>query len=94
MRKNVVKILLLIFIVCGFTAQGFAEQPGYFDKPPTKEQRDKVKNRIETVKMWKLTKALDLDEATSTKLFPIINKYDKNLKFRLYFLFNQGQGLN
>lgn len=77
MKKNIVKILLLVFIMCGFTAQGFAEPPEYQGKPATKQQRDRVRKRIETVKMWKLTKALDLDEATSAKIFPIFNKYDK-----------------
>ena len=77
MKKNLVKILLLLFIMCGFTAQGFAEPPGYLDEPPTKQQRDRVRKRIETLKMWKLTKALDLDEAASARLFPILNKYDK-----------------
>lgn len=77
MKKNVVKIILLVFIVCGFTAQGFAEPPGYLDRPPTKEQRDKVRKRIETLKMWKLTQALDVDETTSAKLFPLLNRYDK-----------------
>jgi len=77
MKKNVVKILLILFIMCGFTAQGLAEPPGYLDKPPTKEQRDRVRKRIQTLKMWKLTKALDIDETTSAKLFPILNRYDK-----------------
>ena len=77
MRKNVMKILLVLFIMCGFTAQGLAEPPGYLDGPPTKEQRDRVRKRIETLKMWKLTKALDIDETTSAKLFPILNRYDK-----------------
>jgi Spy/CpxP family protein refolding chaperone len=77
MKKNVIKILLLFFIVGGFTTQGFAEPLGYLDGPPSKQQRDRVRKRIETLKMWKLTKALDLDETTSAKLFPILNKYDK-----------------
>jgi Spy/CpxP family protein refolding chaperone len=77
MKKNVVKILLILFIMCGFTAQGLAEPPGYLDEPPTKQQRDRVRKRIETLKMWKLTKALDIDETTSAKLFPLLNRYDK-----------------
>ena len=77
MKKNVVKILVLLFIMCGFTAQGFAEPAEYLDKPPTKQQRDRVRKRIETLKMWKLTKALDLDEASSAKIFPVLNRYDK-----------------
>lgn len=77
MKKNIVKILLLLFIMCDFTAQGFAEPPDYRDEPTKKEQRDRVRKRMETLKMWKLTKALDIDETTSAKLFPILNSYDK-----------------
>jgi Spy/CpxP family protein refolding chaperone len=82
MRKNVVKIMVLLFIMCGFTVPGFAQPPepggpGSLNKPPTAQQQDTVRKRIESMKMWKLTKDLDLDEATSAKLFPIINKYDK-----------------
>ena len=82
MRKDVAKFLLFLFIICGFTAQGFAQQhepsgPGSFNKQPTAQQKASVRERIESMKMWKLTKDLDLNEATSAKLFPIINKYDK-----------------
>lgn len=77
MKKNVIKILLIICTMFVFTAQGLAEPPGYLDKPPTKEQKDRVRQRIETLKMWKLTKALDLDETNSAKIFPILNRYDK-----------------
>ena len=77
MKKNIFKILLLVFIMCGFTAQGLAEPPDYLDRQPTKEQRDKVRKRIETLKMWKLTQALDIDETTSARLFPLLNRYDK-----------------
>ena len=77
MKRNAVKILLLVFILCGFTAQGLAEPPDYLDRPPSREQRDMVRKRIETLKMWKLTQALDIDETTSAKLFPILNRYDQ-----------------
>jgi len=77
MRKNVATILLFLFIMCGFTAQGFAEPQEYMDGPPTKQQRERVRKRIDTLKMWKLTKALDLDETASAKIFPILNRYDK-----------------
>jgi len=77
MKKEVLKILLVLSILCVFTAQGLAEPQEYLDQPPKKEQRDRVRQRIETLKMWKLTRALDIDEATSAKLFPILNRYDK-----------------
>jgi len=77
MKKNIVKFLVLFFIVFGFTVDGMAEFPDDTDKPPTQEQMKKVRKRIETLRMWKLTKALDLDENTSAQLFPVLNRYDK-----------------
>ena len=77
MKKHVVKMLLLFFLMFGFAATSMAEPRGDFDAPPTREQMEKVRNRIETLRMWKLTKALDLDEKTSAQIFPLLNRYDK-----------------
>ncbi len=77
MHKNVFKFLLLFFLVVGFTLDSVAEPPESFDRPPTKEQMEKIRKRIETLRMWKLTKALDLDEDTAAQLFPLLNRYGK-----------------
>lgn len=77
MQKNVVKLFLLFFLVVGFAGNSMAEFPGDYDRPPSKEQMEKVRKQIETLRMWKLTKALDLDEKTSAQLFPVLNRYDK-----------------
>lgn len=76
MRKNLFRSLFVMALVLGFASVGIAEPPE-FDRPPTKEQMEKVRERIETLKMWKLTKALDLDEKTSAQVFPLLSKYDK-----------------
>jgi hypothetical protein len=77
MKGYVVKIVMLLFFMLGSSSTVMAEPRGDFDAPPTKEQMEKVRSRIETLRMWKLTKALDLDEKTSAQLFPLLNKYDK-----------------
>lgn len=76
MRRNLFRSLFVMALVLGFASVGIAEPPE-FDRPPTKEQMEKVRERIETLKMWKLTKALDLDEKTSAQVFPLLSKYDK-----------------
>ncbi len=76
MKRRILISLLLLFLVPGFSEICMAE-PTEFDRPPTKEQMENVRKRIETLRIWKLTKTLDLDEKTSTQLFPLINKYDK-----------------
>lgn len=77
MQKNVFTFLFLFFLLVGFAVNSIAEPPEDFDRPPTKEQMKRVRERIETLRMWKLTKALDLDEKTSAQLFPLLNRYDK-----------------
>lgn len=77
MEKHTLRIAVLFLLILGFAADSAAGPSEEFDRPPSKEQMEKVRERIETLRMWKLTKALDLDEKTSSRLFPVLNKYDK-----------------
>lgn len=77
MKKIIAEISIIIMLVAiGLSAVSMAEntQP---DNQPRSEEMEKVRERIETLRMWKLTKALDLDTIGSAKIFPIINKYGK-----------------
>ena len=44
---------------------------------PPSAQMEGVMQQIQALKMWKLTKALDLDEQTASRLFPLMNSFDK-----------------
>lgn len=77
MKRKVFKILLLIILLLGLAANSMAEPAEDFDKPPSKEQMEKIRKRIETLRMWRLTEALNLDEKSSAQVFPILNRYDK-----------------
>jgi len=79
MKMHIIKGLILSVFLLGICSEGMAISAygDDFDGPPSKEQREKVRKRIETMKMWKLTKALDLDEKTASRLFPMLNDYDK-----------------
>lgn len=37
--------------------------------------REQVKDRIKTIKMWKLTEKLDMDDSQSQRFFPVYNKF-------------------
>ena len=76
MQKNIFTSLLLFLLVIGFAVNSMANPQGDFDKP-TKEQMERVRKRIETLRIWKLTKVLDLDEKSAARLFPLLNRYDK-----------------
>lgn len=72
------KLLILFVAALGvalFAGEGLTAQ----EDPLRPRGKDigKVRKRIETLRMWRLTEALDLDEATASKLFPVINGFDK-----------------
>lgn len=79
MTRNIIKILLATILSLVFAATAIAEPPGYDEikGPPSKEQRERLRKRIETLRIWKLTKALDLDEKTAARLFPLMNRHDR-----------------
>jgi Spy/CpxP family protein refolding chaperone len=49
------------------------------DEPQEKPMRNRahMRQRIEMIKMWKLTEVLNLDEKTAAKLFPMVHDYDQ-----------------
>ncbi len=77
MERHIFKFFLVLVLVIGFGMYSSAEPPEDIERPSSKEQMEKVRKRIETLKMWRLTDALNLDEKTSSQIFPLISKYDK-----------------
>ncbi len=58
-------------------AEPAGEQPGQRDAP---ERRKEMLEKIRMVRMYSLTEALELDEATAAKLFPYLRKHDAKLE--------------
>ncbi|MBI5569731.1 MAG: hypothetical protein HY914_07285 [Desulfomonile tiedjei] len=58
-------------ITAGLLLAGCAD--GVFAQPP--KDRDKSRERLEIVTMWKLMEALDLDKATADRIFEIRRKF-------------------
>ncbi len=79
MKKSMMAILFSLFFVGAIAVEGQCFGPDGDDlgSPISKENREKIRQRIETIKIWKLTKALDLDANSAAVLFPLMNKYDK-----------------
>lgn len=46
---------------------------------PRSARRERVRQRIRAMRAWYLTEELDLDDATATRLFPVLSKYDGKL---------------
>jgi len=77
MKMQLACLFFIFCLITGVPVTVFAEPPGDPDRPPSREQMEKVRKKIETMRMWKLTTALDLDEKSSAQLFPVLNKFDK-----------------
>ena len=73
MKKAVVTMIAAMILLA--SAIAFAQAPG--GPPP---DRKEMEGRIEMMKMWKLTEVLNLDEATAAKFFPILKKYEANIR--------------
>lgn len=77
MKSRLLTLLILLTALCCYAVNSRAEPRDDADRPLTRGQMEKIRERVESLRIWKLTKALDLDEKTSSKLFPLLNKYDR-----------------
>jgi len=64
------KTLIIIAMLVAF-ALVFAQPQG--------ERSSQSRDRLLTIKMWKLTETLDLSDEQAAKLFPLLRKYQKTM---------------
>ncbi len=76
MKTFILSVCCLVSLTV-FAGEAFSQRFAGAEGPPSKEQKQEIRKRIETLKMWQLTKTLDLTEERAAKLFPVINEYDK-----------------
>jgi len=46
-------------------------------RPAAKSQAEEARERVQTLRVWRLTKALDLDEKMCAIVYPVLSRYDK-----------------
>lgn len=68
----------LILIVVSLLALSFSYGAMAMENQQSRRRQDakRVHDTVRLMRMWKLTEYLNLDEETSVKLFPILNRYD------------------
>jgi len=81
-RSTKTHIVLSLVAACLMLATPAASEPpddrsGPQQKP---ERRKEMLEKIRMVRMYSLTEALELDEATAAKLFPYLRKHDSSLE--------------
>ena len=68
--------LILVLLPTGSVyAQG--HPPSAEDRSDRREDREKIRENIETLRMWKLLEALDLTSEQSDKFLPILKDFQK-----------------
>jgi Spy/CpxP family protein refolding chaperone len=77
MKKRIAVIMVFCLLATGTVVAAPGAYAQFPEDEPSSAKREQIRKRIETLRMWKLTEELDLDEKTSAKLFPVISKYDK-----------------
>lgn len=73
MRRTIAALIAVGVLLVGATSLFAAD-------PEQKRDRDKVQDRIETLTMWRLIEALDLDQPTADKLLEIRHKFRSQRK--------------
>ncbi len=75
MKGALLAIMAAALLITGATA--FAQQgPGQMGGPDAKK-REEVRKKIETVRLWRLTEELKLDEKTGAKLASFLSALDE-----------------
>lgn len=76
------KRLLIPVIIMLLVSSGMAQPPDW-EKGIPEERKERIKKRIETMRIWKLTEALGLDEGKAVVFFPRYKRFieeNENLK--------------
>ena len=64
MKGKIIKFLLFFLLIYGLAQS----------QPPL--PRERVREQIETIRMWKLTAALNLSQEQSMRFFPLFNQWE------------------
>ena len=73
---KIIAFVLALGLIAPLGAQPFGDfPPGGGPHGPRGEMREKMRERIKTIKIWRLTESLNLDTEQSEKFFPVYNKF-------------------
>jgi len=71
------RVLMLVGLLTAPALPIAAQPPPKGERKAEKERlRDQIIDKFRAERMWELTNALKLDEATAARLFPLLSKYD------------------
>ncbi len=73
--RTILKLISVMTILLSIGPPVMAQGPPGTPGPPEGRMRERVRERIKTIKVWKLTEELKLSQEQSEKFFPIYNRF-------------------
>lgn len=73
-------LLLTAFLLFGSALWAQPPGPGFGPGPDNGPTRERIRERIKTMKIWKLTESVGLTSEQSEEFFPVYNRYQKKLE--------------
>jgi len=75
MKRMLILMVLILFLAP--TSVVFAQGPpsSADDRPSRREEREKIRENIETLRVWKLLEALNLTAEQSTQFLPVLKEF-------------------
>jgi len=70
--RTLLKLIPMTAMLLSVGLSAWAQGP---PGPPEGRMRERVRERIKTIKVWKLTEELKLSQAQSEKFFPVYNRF-------------------
>jgi Spy/CpxP family protein refolding chaperone len=74
-KKMLIAAWAGLFLALILTAWAEAQPPSFHDSERSMEDRERIRNNIETLRMWKLLDALDLSSEQSTQFLPVLKEF-------------------
>jgi Spy/CpxP family protein refolding chaperone len=73
---------MVFFLLLVLTSFSWAQPPSSADSNTSRQEREKIRENIETLRMWKLIDVLDLTSDQSTRFLPVLKELqDAKRKF-------------
>jgi len=77
MKRKMIPLVSGILVALFLAPAGFAAADDRWPEPPREKDLARVREKIETLRAWRISEELDLDEKTSAKLFSAMREADE-----------------
>ncbi len=74
-KRALIPIILILFLTPAGLVFAQGPPPSADERPDRREEREKIRENIETLRVWKLIEALNLTQDQSTRFLPALKEF-------------------